>query len=97
MECGGLSIFAPPLFLRCRPLRLLSLCSDSLISGQQQELNSARRRTPPPRLPRAGPSCTPRKKMRHRHDVTTAVRELKPSREDEKRIGRTSLRGCKPR
>lgn len=62
LERGGLSCFAPPLFLRCRPLHSLPLCSDSLISGQQQELNSARRRTPPPRLPRAGRSCTPRKK-----------------------------------
>lgn len=62
LERGGLSFFAPPLFLRCRPLHSLPLCSDSLISGQQQELNSARRRTPPPRLPRAGRSCTPRKK-----------------------------------
>lgn len=85
MECGGLSFFAPPLFLRCRPLRSLPLCSDSLISGQQQELNRARRRTPPPRLPRAGHSCTPCKKRRHRDDVTKPVRELKPSREDEKK------------
>lgn len=64
MERGGLSFFAPPLFLRCRPLRSLPLRSDSLISGQQQELNSARRRTPPPRLPRAGHSCMPRKKKK---------------------------------
>lgn len=62
MERGGLSFFAPPLFLRCRPLRSLPLRTDSLISGQQWKLNSVWRHTPPPRLPRAGHSCTARKK-----------------------------------